>query len=62
MGSIPIWVTTSAKRTLGSRVQFPEAGSPRGLVKFGHVMGRGFHWDLNPGPTGGPVVTDRSTT
>ena len=24
MGSIPIWVTTSAKRTLRFRVQFPE--------------------------------------
>ena len=35
-------------------------GSPRGLVKFGHVMGKGFHWDLNPGPNDGPVVTDRS--
>ena len=46
MGSIPIWVTTSAKRTLGCPGSIP--GSPRGLVKFGHVMGKGFYWDLNP--------------
>ena len=39
MGSIPNWATTSAKRTLRSRVQFPE---PRGLATSGNVLGNGF--------------------
>ena len=59
-GSIPIWVTTPQQRERwGVPGSIP--GSPRGLVKFGHVMGKGFYWDLNPRPDG-CVVTDRSTT
>ena len=44
-GSIPIWVTTLGKENAGVPGSIP--GSPRGLVKFGHVMGKGLYWDLN---------------
>ena len=45
-GSIPIWVTTPQRRERWVPGSIP--GSPRGLVKFGHLMGKGLYWDLNP--------------
>ena len=74
MGSIPNWVTTSAKKTLRSRVQLPERPS---LETFGHVLGNGFcravvagstfsgPWSLDYNPfsdQGSNVATNHSAT
>ena len=72
MGSIPNWVTTSAKRTRRSRVHFPE---PRGLATAcvgqwfmpGHGCRRNVQRamvaDYNPfSDQGSNVVTNHSAT
>ena len=45
-GSIPNWATTSAKRTLRSRVQFPESPRP------GNVWACAGRWSMVPARTG----------